>query len=78
MSFHTRHYPEDVTILEKKLLAEGSHYFYNMYVKRVDCWAGNSKTKDSEKFIEEFLKKYKEGQPEFRTLDWNTNSETNS
>ena len=40
MGFNVRHYPEDVTILQDKLAKEGSRYFYNMYLKRVDCWMG--------------------------------------
>jgi hypothetical protein len=60
MGFNIRHYPEDVKILENKLKEEGSHYFYNMYIKRVECWMGSEKAKASERFIEKFMQKYNE------------------
>jgi hypothetical protein len=69
MGFNIRHYPEDVKILEDKLKNEGSHYFYNMYLKRVDCWMGSEKAKESEKFIEKFMKKYNESDKEFNTIE---------
>lgn len=68
MGFNIRHYPEDVTVLENKLKNEGSHYFYNMYIKRVDCWMGSEKGKQSERFIEKFMKKYNESDTEFHTI----------
>lgn len=69
MGFNIRHYPEDVTILENKLKREGSHYFYNMYIKRVDCWMGSDKAKESERFIEKFMEKYNESNEEFNSLE---------
>lgn len=68
MGFNKRYYPEDVTLLENKLENEGSHYFYNMYIKRVDCWMGSEKGKQSERFIEKFMKKYNESDTEFHTI----------
>lgn len=72
MGFNIRHYPEDVTVLEKKLQLEGSHYFYNMYIKRVECWMGSDKSKQSEAFIENFMKKYNETNIEFHNLSEQT------
>ena len=69
MGFNVRHYPEDVTLLENKLKNEGSHYFYNMYIKRVDCWMGSEKAKKSERFIEKFMEKYNESDKEFNTIE---------
>lgn len=69
MGFNVRHYPEDVKILEDKLKNEGSHYFYNMYIKRVDCWMGSEKGKESERFIEKFMNKYNESDEEFHVLE---------
>jgi hypothetical protein len=68
MGFTIRHYPEDVSILEDKLQREGSHYFYNMYIKRVECWVGSDNSKQSELFIENFMKKYNETNIEFHNL----------
>ena len=51
MGFTIRHHPEDVQILKDKLAREGSHFFYNMYIKRVECWMG------SDKFYSKYLLK---------------------
>lgn len=74
MGFNIRHYPEDVKVLEDKLKNNGSHYLYNMYIKRVECWIGNDKTKDSELFIDNFMKKYNETNLEFHSLSEETQS----
>ena len=68
MGFNIRHYPENVKILEDRLQKEGSHYFYNMYIKRVDCWMGSEKGKESERFIEKFMVKYNESEKEFNSI----------
>ena len=72
MGFNIRYYPENVQYLKDKLAREGSHEFYNMYIKRVDCWIGNDKTKESELFIENFMKKYNETDIEFHNLSEQT------
>lgn len=72
MGFTVRHYPEDVQILKDKLAREGSHFFYNMYIKRVECWMGNDKSKESEVFIDNFMKKYNETNIEFHKLSEQT------
>lgn len=68
MGFNVRHYPEDVTILQDKLAKEGSRYFYNMYLKRVDCWMGSDMTMESERFIDKFMEKYNETNIEFHSI----------
>lgn len=74
MGFNIRHYPENVKFLEDMLSREGSHYVYNMYIKRVDSWIGNDKTKESEAFIENFMKQYNETDTEFHQLSDKTQS----
>lgn len=76
MGFNVRHYPEDVQLLEDKLAREGSHYFYNMYIKRVDCWMGSDKSKASERFIENFMKQYNETDTEFHQISGQTEQES--
>lgn len=68
MGFNVRHYPEDVTILKDKLANQGSHYFYNMYIKRVDSWMGSDNTLESEQFIDKFMEKYNETDIEFHSI----------
>jgi nitrogen regulatory protein PII-like uncharacterized protein len=70
MSFHVRYFPENVKRLEDKLAKEGSHNFYQFYIKDVDSWAGTDKTKDSEKFIKAFVDKYMKESNEFYEVDW--------
>ena len=76
MGFNIRHYPENVQYLKDKLAREGSHEFYSMYIKRVDCWMGSDKTKASEQFIEKFMKQYNETDTEFHQISEQTEQES--